>query len=169
MKVYIVTSGTYSDYGIEAIFSTEELAKEYIDIHGDYDDRSIETWDLDSADLTRKNQWYEVTIFDYDTTCEVIEFGEPFDSVRYGDCFGGSYYEFCINADGAERAKKIASERLMQVKAQPYLFPRLKEKCVADSRLLHTPFFPTVYHYPTYNFHTKEIILCDGKFLKDEL
>lgn len=28
--VYIVTSGEYSDYGINAVFSTEEKAKEYI-------------------------------------------------------------------------------------------------------------------------------------------
>lgn len=29
MKVYVCTSGIYSDYGIEAVFSTEEKAKEY--------------------------------------------------------------------------------------------------------------------------------------------
>lgn len=31
MKVYVVTSGEYSDYGINAIFSTKEKAQEYID------------------------------------------------------------------------------------------------------------------------------------------
>jgi len=46
-KVYIVTSGSYSDYHINAVFSTEELAQGYIDRWGtsDYD---IEEWDLDN-------------------------------------------------------------------------------------------------------------------------
>lgn len=29
--IYLVTEGEYSDYGIEAVFSTEELAQAYID------------------------------------------------------------------------------------------------------------------------------------------
>ena len=32
MQVFVVTSGEYSDYGINAIFSTKEKAQEYIDI-----------------------------------------------------------------------------------------------------------------------------------------
>lgn len=32
MKVYVVTYGEYSDYGIEAVFSTKEKAQEYINI-----------------------------------------------------------------------------------------------------------------------------------------
>lgn len=49
MKVYIVTDGQYSDYRIQAVFSTKALAKEYLaeynkdpGHHGD-----IEPWDLD--------------------------------------------------------------------------------------------------------------------------
>lgn len=34
MKVYVVTSGSYSDYGIHEVFSTEEEAKKYIDAVG---------------------------------------------------------------------------------------------------------------------------------------
>ena len=30
MQVYVVTSGEYSDYGIDAIFSTAEKAQEYV-------------------------------------------------------------------------------------------------------------------------------------------
>lgn len=32
--VYVVTSGSYSDYGINAIFSTEELANAYVNEAG---------------------------------------------------------------------------------------------------------------------------------------
>ena len=31
-KVFIVTSGEYSDYGINRVFSTEEKAKKWIDV-----------------------------------------------------------------------------------------------------------------------------------------
>lgn len=30
-KIYLVTSGTYSDYGIDAVFTTRELAQAFID------------------------------------------------------------------------------------------------------------------------------------------
>lgn len=32
-KIYVVTQGDYSDYGIEAVFSTEEKAKAYCRLH----------------------------------------------------------------------------------------------------------------------------------------
>jgi len=32
-SIYLVTSGSYSDYGVEAAFSTKEKAQEYIDEH----------------------------------------------------------------------------------------------------------------------------------------
>lgn len=34
MKVYLVTSGEYSDYKVEAIFDDKELAKKFISLHG---------------------------------------------------------------------------------------------------------------------------------------
>ena len=33
-KIYIVTSGEYSDYTIERVFSTKEKANEFIQQHG---------------------------------------------------------------------------------------------------------------------------------------
>lgn len=51
MQVFVVTSGCYSDYGIEGIFSTNEKAQEYIDMqefvqHYNNDYR-IAVWDID--------------------------------------------------------------------------------------------------------------------------
>ncbi len=46
--VFVVTSGEYSDYGIDAMFSTRELAQKFIDSFNDkYSDMDIEEWDLD--------------------------------------------------------------------------------------------------------------------------
>ena len=49
-KVFIVTSGEYSDYGIDRVFSTEEKAKEWVDVitsmyNGNY---NIEQYELDA-------------------------------------------------------------------------------------------------------------------------
>lgn len=48
-KVFVVTSGEYSDYGIDAIFSTRELAQSFIDAFkaNKWYEMDIEEWDLD--------------------------------------------------------------------------------------------------------------------------
>src|SRR5579872_4521142 len=43
-KVYLVTHGDYSDYGVCAVFSTRELADKYVNGHNEY---NIEEWGLD--------------------------------------------------------------------------------------------------------------------------
>lgn len=50
-KIYVVTSGEYSDYGIDAIFSTKEKAQEYITIRTNseyiWNELEIEEYELD--------------------------------------------------------------------------------------------------------------------------
>lgn len=60
-KVFLITSGTYSDYSVGAVFSTRELAEAYladlkkINLN---DDSLIEEWPLDSAgDASVKEYW----------------------------------------------------------------------------------------------------------------
>lgn len=57
--VYVVTDGSYSDYGIKAIFSTKELAEEYQDA-GKFDD--IEEWELDAEVGKIPRETWNVTI-----------------------------------------------------------------------------------------------------------
>jgi len=47
-KVYIVTSGTYSDYAIEEVFDNREDAERYICLHDNdsYLDMSVEEYDI---------------------------------------------------------------------------------------------------------------------------
>lgn len=50
MQVYVVTSGEYSDYGINAIFSTAEKAQEYISMKeftNNYESYRINVWEVD--------------------------------------------------------------------------------------------------------------------------
>ena len=54
-KIYMVTSGCYSDYCINAVFSTREKAEEYIDGGNAYSDSDIEEYDLDEP-IKRKTR-----------------------------------------------------------------------------------------------------------------
>ena len=47
MKIYIVTSGEYSDYHINAVFSTKENAERYNKIHASGDFEDIEEFEVD--------------------------------------------------------------------------------------------------------------------------
>ncbi len=51
--IYVVTSGSYSDYGIRAIFSTKEKAEHYVSLSKETDPdepHGIEEWTLDAMD-----------------------------------------------------------------------------------------------------------------------
>lgn len=56
MQVYVVTSGEYSDYGINAIFSTLEKAQEYVSMKeftDEYEYYGINVWDVDEHHETK--------------------------------------------------------------------------------------------------------------------
>lgn len=82
MIVYVVTSGEYSDYHIDAIFSTKEKAEEYIKIHarynqGYYSDRAgIEEWEMDKNNSipTMRAEYYTVSQkIDFNLVSDYIE------------------------------------------------------------------------------------------------
>ena len=54
-KVYIVTSGSYSDYRIECVFSTREKAEEYLQYHDD--EYRIEKYAIDEEFVRSEGEW----------------------------------------------------------------------------------------------------------------
>ena len=60
MTVYIVTSGVYSDYAIDAVFSTREMAEKYIATNNptDYPYTYIEEYEVDSDKVITNNTIY---------------------------------------------------------------------------------------------------------------
>lgn len=59
MKVYVVSTGIYDDYQVEAIFTTLELAKEFMaEFENDYND--IEVFELNPEDVKYKKLGYSV-------------------------------------------------------------------------------------------------------------
>lgn len=156
MKVYIVTQGDYSEYHIERVFSTREKAQEYLDHIGYAWNAEIEEYDIDE-ETPRGVFLYKVTIQDDDGNAEVelIESDDRFSNCRK-DVFGRNFmfrkgWWFNIEAKDAKHAIKIASERLMQLKALPYLLPRIKkegEEIYKGERLM----------LPVYDYYTKKLI-----------
>lgn len=160
-KVFIVTSGKYSDYGIERVFSTLELAEQYIDTKDD--DWRIEEYELDEP-IERETHIFSVRMR--------IDSKEV-DSCLISPCLYKKdcieYYErglfekpdpritFYIESDSKERAIKIASERFGAVIAnEKIVYKHLREKIVLNKVL-----FCPEYEYPLYNFINGNVILLD--------
>lgn len=131
-KVYIVTCGEYSDYGIAAVYSTEEQAYEYVDCNGT--DFRVEEYDIDTT-VEKKERIWEVFINTETYSvlrCESGIYGPAMkDIIRLYEVYGkGSvpYMALYIQCDTVKRACKIASERLMQVKSNPVFYERVFNK-----------------------------------------
>lgn len=85
MKVYLVTSGEYSDYSINGIFSTRTLAHAFIEemnkeeIRVLTDDENIEEWEVDAQVSARTmTAWQCGIMLD---TGEIIEGPYKYDSL----------------------------------------------------------------------------------------
>jgi hypothetical protein len=123
-EVYVVTSGEYSDYHIEAVFADYALAQRYVTWCNErrYSDKaSIEAWALDDVPvLMRKGQHgYRVKMLrNGDSEVEVTGDTEPFpmQSHIYTDRFAKPddpwrlYLDVRVVAVSAEAAVKIANE-----------------------------------------------------------
>lgn len=163
-KVYIVTSGEYSDYTIEAVFSTREKAEEYVDACGS--DYRIEEYPVDDTPVEKKESIWLVFI-DWKTG-EVMSahpgnydsyYKDKVDTVQYQDTGFYKYLNFVFESDSMERVKKVASERFMQVKAlHAVKFPLLMQKCVIEDSYKTT--------YPFYDYNTGKILLYEDNKMR---
>lgn len=170
-KVFIVTSGRYSDYFIEAVFSSKEKAEDYINANGTDDSWEVNEYEVDKESTECRDAIYDVFINIKTGDVYVNGREEQGDNLSYAfdakrkDCFlynGNESIRMWLESDSLERVKKVASERWMQIKAlQPVVFPHLYEKVVDDRRHFGLP----CHEYPMYNFVTKKIILSDTQKL----
>ena len=133
MKIYAVTSGSYSDYGIDAMFSTREKAQEYIDAakFDEYNEiNGITEYDIDSASIEPPKSMNVSGYFDEDELY-VINFDdskeEPWffsmemvDGVAFYVTFTG---HIAVRPGETaeqfhERAKKVVIDRYFELKAK---------------------------------------------------
>ena len=157
-KIYIVTSGEYSDYGINAVFSTKEKADEYLQQHGT--GFSIEIFDIDEDTKKETKIWRVEMRFDnFEVSgCLAGLWGDGWgyhmkDTFEYWlDWREIEYIRLYLEADCMDRAIKIASERIAQIKANKDMLYAKAFKKVQD------PFFSLSTSYPTVYYKTGEIM-----------
>jgi hypothetical protein len=148
-KVYIVTSGDYSDYHIEGVFSSKELADEYINMVGD--DCKYGEWELDSLHANREDHVWCVRM-NYSDKGKArawikdiyAYYRRLLGTFQYID---GELY-FNVLADSKEKAIKIASERWGFIKANELtMFPYMRKKIISGGQ------------YPNYDFSDGRIVV----------
>ncbi len=129
-KIYIVTSGEYSDYHIEAVFTTKEKAVEYVEQHGTY--YNIKEYNIDEEVEKKSQLWSIVFCIEngklHDATPTSYNRNEKVDTCSIFNTFHmekETYICFYVDADSMNRAVKIARERFAAVKANEYIWLRL--------------------------------------------
>ena len=121
-KVFIVTSGEYSDYSIDRVFSTEEKAKKWIDVitsmyGGNY---HIEQYVLDAPTPERKEYlFFEAYIEDDVVVKSNFEFyftDEP-NEIKFFRQSDGSYDKICIGTIKLKSSESLdkAKDRAVKV------------------------------------------------------
>lgn len=120
-KVFIVTSGEYSDYGIDRVFSTEEKAKEWVDVitsmyGGNY---NIEQYELDAPIPERKEYLFFEAYIENDVVIKSnFEFyfaDEPTD-IKFFRQIDGSYDKVCVGTVQLRQGESIESAKERAVK-----------------------------------------------------
>lgn len=130
-KIYIVTSGEYSDYGIEAVFTTKEKAVDYVEQHGTR--YNIEEYNLDEEVEKKTQLWCIEFCVEDGKLCEACpssyDRNKVVDTCSIFNTFGyrkdEHHIRFYIDADLMDKAVKIARERFAAVKANEYIWLRL--------------------------------------------
>lgn len=132
-KVYVITRGNYSNYGIEKIFSTREAAEKYCAVDSDeLDMPNIEEWDLEDGSDIQIDRIYKAIWFSrqYEASSYVdyqMRYGlTPFkldirkNRKEHGFTYYGisGYIPVSKTITDDEKAKKIIFDHLAKWKAE---------------------------------------------------
>ena len=177
--IYAVTSGDYSGYQIEGLFSTQKKAEEYIEHTYDPDYYRIEEYVLDGERPNREEKLFHVSIGYEDFNAKISDRYEKncFRAEDVRDTFhlsdSGEYVEMYFVTTEPKRALKIASEWLSQIKAEEWRYPLMHTKCTFVDMAAIMSFNErdrsTIAHlyvkerYPTYRFGTGLVVVPKGE------
>jgi len=124
-KIYVVSSGEYSDYGIDAIFDSKGLAEKYISAFDQncYDQMEIEEWELNPNENEVKNgrKAFCVRMDKQGNTKEVewrdSTFGLRNTSLNISFTYNKELMNCYCFANDEKHAVKIANEKRVQLLA----------------------------------------------------
>lgn len=128
---YVVTSGEYSDYRVDGVFSDKEKADLFAK---KTDDRTIEEYNIDDEEQLREEYWYKIDIKIRNSA--KVEVGlvqnlclsdKYFDAVRFVRKGTNGRFSFYLKALNRDKAKAIALERFHALLAvESSHFPMLR-------------------------------------------
>lgn len=161
-KVFVITSGEYSDYRIERVFTTRKKALEYLDTKDD--GYRLEEYYLDEP-IERQTQMFCIS-FELDEkkvrrACTVH--GKCYkDLIQVCDwCSFEPTLDIYVESDSKKRALKVASERYGAVIAgEQTMYPYLRVGIVKDYGDARSAYF---------DFNTGELVLFDDQELSVKL
>ena len=118
MTIWLVSTGTYSDYGIHSVWSTEELAKEAA---GKLYESGYFPMEVDSSlnELKNNRQWHDVNIMANGDVISVTPYDFKYDDPywprdRFEISYGKTAFHCTCQANSKEHAIKICNERRIQ-------------------------------------------------------
>ena len=121
-KVFIVTSGEYSDYGIDRVVSSEEKAKKWIEVitsmyGGNY---NIEQYELDAPIPERKEYLFFEAYIENNTIIKSdfeFYFADEPSEIKFFRQSDGSYNKICIGTIKLKSGESLdkAKERAVKV------------------------------------------------------
>lgn len=116
MKVYVVTQGEYSNYGIVGVAIDKKQAEYIVMIHNTYNEPCyIEEYDTEEIKVDKDFEPNWIVRFDTDEINAIYPFTgrKPF-KVKEHD---GNQYDVIVKAKDEDHATKIAIDTLAQYKA----------------------------------------------------
>ena len=162
-QIFIVTTGEYSNYSIDRVFSTRQKATEYLDTKDN--DYRLEVYDIDEP-IKRETQLYRISFrLDKKKVVDVdIYWKDSYkDLIHINDlCYNNKQtLDIYVESDSRKRAVKIASERYGAIIAgEATMYPYLRVGVLRHYSSIKPAYF---------NFHTGELVLFDDQQLAVKL
>lgn len=132
MKVYVVTSGVYSDYQIQRIFSNIEAAKEFVRLNDKYQfdrdmcsENEIEEYELYDKAIDKQRGYVGVLYYPYDNSFIISGFvDEPIEPqiLPYGFTYGRYYMRFSHEINDTLKNR----EKMLKICQDTYAFEKAK-------------------------------------------
>lgn len=133
MKIYVITAGEYSDYGICAVTDDKKSAERLCKIYSSkWREARIETYDTKYIYEEPKSYWYfEVSLNGEVVNSELLYFREEEETeINEVELYGTKFYINVIAKD-REHAQKIAFDKIAEYK---YEHPEEVEEAVEQHR-----------------------------------
>ena len=162
-KVFVITSGQYSDYHIDRVFSTRRQANDYLDTKDD--SYRLEVYDMDEP-YESKTKLYCITFrFDCKKVMDVsiccVKQKKDLIHVRR-TIYGESVLDIFIESDSRKRALKVASERYGAIIAgEQTMYPYLRVGLI--------PTYRTKTESAYFDFNTGELVLLGDQVQPKDL